>query len=819
MNISYSELKKYIDIDLSAREVGNILTSIGLEVEGIHHHESVPGGLEGVCIGKVLTCEPHLQSDHLHITTVDLGVDSGGVVQIVCGAPNIAAGQTVPVATIGTVLHTQQGDFKIKKSKIRGVESFGMICSAKELGVGEDSSGILILPEDIPAGTPAKEYFDLYSDTIIEIDITPNRSDATSHYGVARELYAYLKTRGVKTALHRPAYQVEYADASPLPVSVEAPQGCLRYCGVVMRGVNVGESPQWLRDALMAIGQKPINSVVDVTNYVLFAIGQPLHAFDLNRVSHEICVRWAKEGETLVTLDGVERKLTPSDLVIADDTVPLCLAGVIGGERSGVGESTTDIFIESAHFHPTTVRKTARRHAVSTDSSFRFERGLDPKATDQALSMAVALIQRICGGEVVSRKYDILHTELADRQVTLSVEKVQKLTGISIPEGKVREILQAMEIQVLSEADGVLELLVPAYRYDVVRDVDVIEEILRIYGYDQVPIPSRLRGNIQSPSKEDRSFELQRLLSEQLVGQGFVEVLNNSLSKEAYYSHEQSKKCVHVLNALSSELSVMRHTLLMGGLENIAHNLHRQQSGLRLFEYGKCYTRVDQDDASVPVKGYDEEHRLGIWMTGDQVGGNWITSAHAASPFELKAVVYHLLSRVGVSTQDPSIVEESVTNHHGLSTGVKVSSHAHGTIVEWGVVESEICRLADIDCPVYYAEISWDTLMILAQTHKTVIREIPKYPSVKRDFALLVDKEITFDSIKEVAMKAEKRLLRKVILFDVYENPSHLPQGKKSYAVSFELRDDDKTLSDKAIQAAMNRIYDALSKELGAVLR
>ncbi len=818
MNISFAWLKKYIDFDMSPEEVGRALTSIGLEVGGIEEYESVKGGLKGLVIGKVLTCREHTNSDHLHVTTVDLGREiSAEPVQIVCGAPNIAAGQTVVVATEGTVLYSGGESFKIKKSKIRGEESRGMICSAAEIGVGESHEGIMVLPAELPAGLPASEYFDVKSDVVIEVDITPNRVDATSHYGVARDLYAYLKCRGIETALHLPEGDVDFTDAEPVKVVVESPEACLRYSGVVVRGVKVAPSPDWLRQALESIGQKSINNIVDATNYVLHEMGQPLHAFDLAKMSGGIRVRLARTGETLTTLDGVERKLTDRDLVICNDQVPQCLAGVMGGQDSGVADSTVDLFIESATFHPTFVRKSARRHVINSDSSFRFERGLDPEATIKALRRATSLIIELAGGEIASRLYDIYPVPQGPYQVELSYQKINSLVGIEIPREKVHEILAALEIRIVGERAGVMSLEVPRYRYDVTRDVDVIEDILRIYGYNEIPLTTKLTGTILPAGPSDVSMKLQQSISEQLVGAGFNEILNNSLSKETYYADESlSAKSVRLINPLSGDLSTMRQTLLFGGLESIVFNLNRKASGLRFFEFGTCYERVDES-VQTPLKGYKETYRLGIWMTGDKTQGNWIEQGRTVSPYEVKAVLYNTLSRLGLS---PAELEyASAEQDPYIGQGEVISLRGGAEVIRWGVVDGKITKGMDIDCPVYFAELDWRTILECLASRKVTITTVPKFPSVKRDFALLLDKSVPFVEVERVAYSTERKLLQSVTLFDVYEDAKHLPEGKKSYAVSFELRDAEKTLSEGTIEKTMSRLYDALHKELGAELR
>lgn len=820
MNISYSWLKKYLDFDMTAHEIGEVLTSIGLEVGGVDEHETIRGGLRGLVIGKVLTCREHTNSDHLHVTTVDLGVEytPDGPIQIVCGAPNISAGQTVVVATVGTTLYSGDESFTIKKGKIRGEESLGMICSADEIGVGSDHSGIMVLPDDIPAGTPAAEYFNVQSDYVIEVDITPNRVDATSHYGVARDLYAYLAAREIPCTLRRPEASEVRGTGEPVQLTVDAPEAVIRYSGVVITGLKVQESPEWLKNALQIIGQKSINNVVDVSNYILQAVGQPLHTFDLRQIKgDEVVVRMARAGETLETLDHTTHELTEHDLVICDHDRPLCLAGVMGGVSSGVTEDTTDIFLEVATFHPTYVRKSARRHGLSTDSSFRFERGLDPNDVPYALQRAVALITEIAGGQVASKVYDYYPKPVGRYEVTLTYHKLNTLIGIEIPREQVRRILVALDIQVQAESADELRLLVPRYRYDVTRDVDVIEDILRIYGYNNIPMPTFFTSSITTKSVTDQSIRLQQKVSEQLVGAGFFEILNNSLSMERYYTRDEEQKAsVRLLNPLSNDLSTLRMTLVHGGLEVIEHNIKRQVRNLRLFEYGNVYRRVCEGEDTA-LKGFRENYRLGVWITGDKLTDNWDRATRQVSIFEMKATVYNLLTRLGVRVTE--LCHETVEDDPYFTKAEVLTLRGGGEICRWGMLSEGTISKHDIEIPVYYAELEWAEIMnrILGRTPK--ITQIPKYPSVRRDFALLIDKSMPFSEIERVAYSAERKLLRSITLFDVYEDPKHLPAGKKSYAVAFELRNDEKTLDDQSIEKTMNRIFDALKRELSAELR
>lgn len=822
MNISYSWLKEYLDIDLPPQKVGEILTSIGLEVGTMEEKESIPGGLKGLYVGHIVSCTDHPNSDHLHITKVDLGnkLTPDGPIQIVCGASNVAEGQNVIVATVGTTLYPNEGEpFTIKKGRLRGEDSFGMICAEDEIGVGSSHEGIIVLDEDKEPGTPASEIYPVTTDSIIEVDITPNRVDATSHFGVARDLYAYLKSRGENVTLRKPEVVHVKGSGEPITVTLEAPEACYRYSGIVIKRLKVGPSPEWLRQALESIGQKSINNVVDISNYILQSIGQPLHTFDFDKIAGgKLIIRLASEGEKLITLDGVERTLTPHDLVICDETKPMCIAGVLGGLDSGVQDTTTSIFLECATFHPTYVRKTARRFALNTDASFRYERGLDPESVPYALDLAVKLITEVAGGEVASHIYDIYPEPQAPYSVTLPLQKVTDLIGIEIPKDKILTILDALSIGVKEGEGEVLHLEVPRYRYDVTRDVDVIEDILRIYGYNEVPFSTKLSSAITTKTDVDRSFGLQRMVSEQLVGAGFTEILNNSLSRAGYYPEEiEKKEAVRLLNPLSQDLSTLRLELVHGGLEAVEHNLKRQSSNLRFFEFGNTYRRVPESDPQ-PLKGFKETYTLGLWVTGDNFRPNWNTDEHKnIRSYLLSAVLTNLLSRLGLSESE--ITRNTVTGTSIFAKGEELSLRGGKAFGRWGVISRELLKLHDIDVPVYYAEIEWDTVIERVLHRSIVIKEVPKFPGVRRDFALLLDKNIDFRRVVEIAKKAEPKLIKEVLLFDVYEDPKHLPEGKKSYAVAFMLRDDEKTLADKVIDKTMTKISSALSNELGATLR
>ena len=819
MKISYKWLLEYLPSTLSPQEIADTLTSIGLETGGVEEIETIRGGLRGLVIGHVLTCEEHPNSDHLHITTVDVGADAP--LQIVCGAPNVAAGQKVVVATVGATLYHGEEEFAIKKSKIRGVESFGMICSEVEIGVGSSNDGTIVLPSDAPVGMPAAEYYHVESDYCIEVDITPNRVDATSHYGVARDLAASLKRNGVPAELKLPEVNLptDIID-SRIEVKVADATACPRYQGLAIRDITVGESPEWLRNRLQAIGLRPINNIVDITNYVLHEFGQPLHAFDLAFIKGDrVHVQTVAEGTPFVTLDGVERKLTAEDLMICDSNGdPMCVAGVFGGLHSGVTEKTKDIFLESANFNPTMVRRTARRLGLNTDSSFRFERGLDPERTDWALRRAASLILEIAGGHLGGMT-DVYPNPLKPHQICLSFEKVNSVIGRTIEPETVRSILDSLEIRISKEEDGVMTLEVPRYRTDVTRDVDVIEEIMRIYGYNQVELTGYIRASLGHETETDRRYKWQTVVSEQLVGAGFNEILNNSLTAGSYYEGLKThprEMAVELMNPLSQELNCMRQTLLFGGLETLSHNLRRKHLSLYLFEWGKCYRfhaakRTDE----TPLSVYAEDDRLGIWICGQRVHNSWAHPEEPTSVFELKAVVEQVLCRVGIETGAYTL---ETADNDLYASAMEVKTRSGKLLGTFGTVSTEQIKRFDIEQPVYFAELLWDALMSESARYKLEARDLPRFPEVKRDLALLLDKAVSFAEIESLARGCEKKLLRRVELFDVYEG-KNLPSGKKSYAVSFFLRNDEKTLNDKQIEAIMAKIRTTLEQKLGAQLR
>lgn len=822
MNISYTWLKRYLDFDLTPDELSAALTSLGLETGGIEKVESIKGSLKGLVVGKVLTCEAHPDSDHLHVTTVDLTGNPDEAVQIVCGAPNVAAGQSVIVATLGTVLYDGDKEFTIKKSKIRGVESFGMICAEDEIGVGNSHDGIIVLEGDPKPGTPAAELYNVTEDYVLEVDLTPNRIDAASHYGVARDLACWLKQNGYKCSLKKPAvdaFAIDKQDGG-IEVCVEDTTACPRYSGVTIRNVQVKESPEWMKNLLHAIGQRPINNIVDITNFILFSMGQPLHCFDLAKVKGgKIVVKTAAEGAKFTTLDGVERTMTAADLMICNAEEPMCIAGVFGGLESGVTESTTDIFLESAYFNPTSVRKTARRQGLNTDSSFRFERGVDPNGTTYALKLAALLVKECAGGEICGEIFDNYPSPVAPFPVYLAFDYVNRLIGKEIPKDVVKSILDSLEIATEAEDEQGLKLLVPTYRVDVQRPCDVVEDLLRVYGYNNVELTEEVHSSLSYKGATDVKNDMQNLISEQLTACGFNEMMNNSLSAIGYYSDcttYPAENCVQLINPLSNDLCVMRQTLLFGALESLAHNINRKNGNLRMYEFGNCY-RFDasakrEDKILAP---FSESTKLGVAMSGNKVEGSWLDKTAALTPFDLKAVVMNIFSRLGISENEITI---ATTSNDVMSNALTFANRGGKVIGYMGIVAKSMLKKFDIDQPVYFAELDWDVLMKMIAKKKVTFADLPKSQPVKRDLALLLDNNITFADVKRVISAAERRLLRKVALFDVYEG-KNLEAGKKSYAVSMILQDPEKTLQDKEIDKTMQKIITALQKELGAQLR
>ena len=820
MNISYNWLKDYLDFDLQPDEVAAALTSIGLETGGVEEVQTIKGGLEGLVIGEVLTCEEHPNSDHLHITTVNVG--GAEPLQIVCGAPNVAAGQKVVVAVNGTKLYDGDECFTIKRSKIRGVESNGMICAEDEIGIGTDHAGIIVLPADAVVGTPAKEYYNVKSDYVLEVDITPNRVDATSHFGVARDLAAYLKQNGKPANLKRPSVDAFKIDdeVPAIEVVVENKEACLRYSGITIKNVSVKESPEWLQNRLKVIGLRPINNVVDITNYILHGVGQPLHSFDADKIKgNKVVVRSATEGAKFVTLDGVERTLTDRDLMICNVEEPMCIAGVFGGLDSGVTEQTKNVFLESATFHPTWIRKTARRFGLNTDASFRYERGLDPNQTVEVMKRAALLIQEVAGGTITGAIQDIYPVPVAPYRVELTYDKVNTLIGKVIPVETVKSILESLEMKIVSETAEGLVIDVPVYRIDVQRDVDVIEDILRIYGYNNVEFSDNVKSNLSYQTPTDRSYKLQNLISEQLCGCGFNEILNNSLTRSAYYDNLSTypvSHCVMLMNPLSADLNCMRQTLLFGGLESVEHNAKRKNGNIRFFEFGNCYDyNIDHKKEGETLAEFSEDYRLGLWVSGSRVDNNWAHPNEKSSVYELKAYVENILVRLGVNLQ--KVIFGNLANDI-YSAGLSITTSSGRQLGTMGIVSPKICKELDIETDVYYAELSWTLLMKEIKKSKVTFSEISKFPAVKRDLALLLEKNVQFAEIEKIATESERKLLKDVALFDVYEG-KNLPAGKKSYAVSFYLQDEGKTLNDKQIDAIMKKIQTNLEQKLGAQLR
>lgn len=820
MNISYNWLKEYLPFDLSPQETADVLTSIGLETGSVDEIQSIKGGLEGLVIGEVLTCVDHPNSDHLHLTTVNIG-DGNEPLKIVCGAPNVAAGQKVVVATVGTRLYAGEEVFTIKRSKIRGEESFGMICAEDEIGIGNSHEGIIVLPQDAVVGMPAKDYYQVKSDYVLEVDITPNRVDAASHYGVARDLAAWHQQAGKPLKLTKPSVEQFATDRKEggIDVIVENREACPRYSGLTIRGVTVKESPDWLKNKLLLIGLRPINNIVDITNFILHETGHPMHAFDAAHIrGNEVVVRTMPEGTKFVTLDEQERTLNASDLMICNAEEGMCIAGVFGGLDSGVTEKTTDLFLESAYFHPTWVRKTARRHGLNTDSSFRFERGADPNNTVYVLKRAALLIKELAGGQIEGEIRDIYPVAVEKAVVTLSYDKTKRLIGKDISKETIRQILQSLEIEITGETENELTLRIPTYRVDVTRDVDVIEDILRIYGYNNVEISDSLKANLSYQTPTDRKHKLQTLISEQLSANGFSEIMNNSLTKKAYYEELTSypaDHCVTLVNPLSNDLSVMRQTLLFGGLESIAYNRNRKQGDLRFYEFGNCYFfDANKRNENHILAGYTEETHIGLWICGKRIHKNWAAAEEQSSVFELKAHLENILNRMGISKN--RIVYEPVQNEL-FSTGMILRTHKR-TIGSFGIVSQKITNQFEIGTEVYFAELNWDMLMKETEKQSVSFSEISRFPAVSRDLALLIDKDTTFAQIEQIALKSEKKLLKQISLFDVYEG-SNLPEGKKSYAVNFMLQDEEKTLNDKQIDAVMQKIRQNLERELGVQLR
>lgn len=821
MNVSYKWLKEYIDFDLTPQQVSDALTSLGLEVDALEEVETIKGGLKGLVVGKVLTCEPHPNSDHMHTTTVDLG-NGQAPVQIVCGAPNVAAGQKVIVATIGTKLYDGDQEFVIKKSKLRGVESYGMICAEDEIGVGTDHNGIIVLPDDAQVGMPAAQYYGVESDWLIEVDLTPNRIDGASHYGVARDLSAWMKRHGMATRLHRPsveAFKIDRRDGG-IPVEVENAEACPRYCGLTVRNVKVGESPKWLKDYLSAVGQRPINNIVDITNYILLGTGQPMHCFDLSKVKGDkIVVKTVKEGTKFVTLDGVERTLTDRDLMICNAEEPMCIGGVFGGLDSGVTEATTDIFLESAYFHPTWIRKSARRFGLNTDASFRFERGIDPNDTIYNLKLAALLVKQLAGGETCGEIVDVKAHDFPPFPVELRYDYVTGLIGKNIGHDTIKSIVESLEMKVVAEDAERLSLEVPTYRVDVRRPCDVVEDILRVYGYNNVEFTDEIHGCLSNKDDADLRNDLRELISNQLTSEGYNEIMNNSLTAASYYEGLESypvEHCVRVINALSSDLNVMRQTLLFGGLESLARNINRKNANLRMYEFGDVYSYdATADNSQVALAPYSEHTALGMWLTGNNHDDSWADKVRPLSVYDLKAAVAGVMRRLGIARHE--LVVETMSNDL-LDPALVYKNRGGKLLGVLGVVDETVASKFDVDQPVYFAQFNWNLLCKLSSKKEVKYTDLPKTLPLRRDLALLVDKSVTYAQIEHVVEQSERKLLKSMTLFDVYEG-KNLEPGKKSYAISMVLQDDQKTLNDHQIEAVMKKIVANLEKQLGAQLR
>lgn len=839
MNVSYKWLKEYVDFDMCPDDVAKALTSVGLEVGAVEEVQSIRGGLKGLVVAEVLTCQPHPDSDHMHVCTVNIGQDEP--VQIVCGAPNCRQGLKVIAATLGTVLYDGDKEFTIKKSKLRGVESFGMLCAEDEIGVGTSHDGIIELPQDTRVGMPAAEYFGLESDYVIEVDITPNHSDACSHWGVARDFYAYLRQNGYTTTLHRPSVEDFKVDSNTLPVDIEVEQheACPRYVALTLKNCEVKESPKWLQDKLTTIGLRPINNIVDITNYIMMAYGQPLHCFDVDMIKgRKVIVKAMPEGTPFVTLDGVEHKLSERDLAICNAEEPMCIAGVFGGKGSGTYETTKNVLFESAYFHPTWIRKSARRHGLQTDASFRFERGIDPEGQIYAVKMAALMAKELAGGEIAMDIVDIKNDTLPKNAIVdLEYKYLWDLAGKQIPAETIKSICTDLGMNILSEDAENVKLEVPAFRVDVTRPCDIVEEVLRIYGYNNIEIPTQLKSSLTTKGDLDKSYKQQNLIAEQLVGCGFNEILNNSLTKTSYYETNDdgdnaaktypAANLVRLINPLSQDLGVMRQTLLYGGLECISHNINRQMADLRFFEFGNCYyfaperhqdltgLKSDAETSKQVLAPYSEDYHLGLWLTGKHINGSWAHADQETDIYQLKAYVENIFARLGVP-QGALVYAEETSDIYAKS--VKITNRGGKIIAQYGIVSKKQTTRFDITQPVYYADINWNNLLKTIKGKTVSYYDIPKFPAVSRDLALLIDKNIEFQQIADIARQAEKKLLKSIKLFDVYEG-KNLEEGKKSYAVNFLLQDESKTLNDKAIEAIMTKIEKALTDKLGAKVR
>lgn len=819
MKISYNWLKRYIDIDMDVVKLGELLTNSGLEVEGIERFESVKGGLDGIFIGEVISCEKHPNADKLSVTTINVGGDA--LLPIVCGAPNVAKGQKVAVATVGTTLYSGDESFEIKKAKIRGEVSEGMICAEDEIGIGISHDGIMVLDEKAIPGTPAKAYFEITEDHVFEIGLTPNRTDGTGHIGTARDIMAVLNCLKEEAVNHLLIPDVDAFSApakkAEIPVIIEDPAACPRFSGVSISGVKVQESPAWMQDLLNAVGIRPINNIVDITNFVLMETGQPLHAYDAKAIKgNKVVVRKARKDEKFITLDEIERKLLPGDLMICNETEGMCIAGVFGGEKSGVTENTSNIFLESAHFDPATIRKTAKLHGLSTDASFRFERGADINITLYALKRAAMLIEELAGGKVSSAVEDIYPEPVNGWDVEVSYKNINRLIGQDIPEPLVDRILTDLDIEIIEKAGDKLKLKVPTYRYDVRREADIVEEVLRIYGYNNVAFPDGIRSSLSHTPKPDPD-QLQNTMADMLSTLGFSEIMNNSLSKASYAENIPGFDPAHSVileNPLSQDLSAMRQTLLFGGLENTAFNQNRRITDIRFFEFGNIYSKNPAIQSELLLAKYHEEKRLALFLSGRKHIESWNTGSEPGEFYLLKSVVENILRKLGREANS-MIIKPANTDIFGEGISYFIGEKE---VVSFGLIKKDICKAFDIKQNVLYADFSWAMMMKIARKSTVVSTAVAKYPEVRRDLALLIDKEINFGQIREIAFKTEKKLLRSVGLFDIYEGEK-IGNDKKSYAVSFIFRDDEKTLTDKLIDKTMNRLIAAYEKEIEASIR
>ena len=815
MKISYNWLKEYLECDLSPAAISEALTSIGLEVDGLEQVEEIPGGLAGVIVAEVVECVEHPDSDHLHITKLNTG--EGDLLQVVCGAPNVAAGQKVLLATVGTVLGE---DFKIKKSKIRGVESFGMICAEDELGIGESHDGIMVLDPAAVPGTPAKDYLQLATDAIIEIGLTANRVDAASHIGVARDLYAYLKHNAIPCNLNIPdvtAFAEGEGEGEAIPLEVSAAEGAPRYTGTTIKGVKVAASPEWLQKKLLSIGLRPINNIVDITNFVLHESGQPLHAFDAAKIEGgKVVVRWAEEGEKFTTLDGVERTLTAADLMIANAQKSMCLAGVFGGEESGVTEDTVDVFLESAYFNPVSIRKSSKRHGLKTDASFRYERGADPLAVDFAARRAALLIQELAGGQIVGKVQEFYPEKIEKKQVELDYNRIENFIGKKIGHEVIESLLEALAYEFVEKHDGGATVAVPSYMIDVYRECDIVEEILRVYGYNNIELPQAMRMSVNAPQKPEPE-QVRKSIADFLAANGFVETMNNSLTKSDYYSKLKTfpeEKCVRIMNPLSSDLNVMRQTLLLNGLEVIAYNINRQINNIKTFEYGSVYSFNPETDGKT-LDSYEEHTCYALFMSG-QPEKSWRTDPGKGSYFQLKGYLELLLKRFGC---DIYSLETEAAPADLFSEGLSYNlPGSHQPLAVMGTVAPARLKQFGIKQPVFAAEISWPALFELVKRNKIKYKELPKFPEVRRDLALLLDESVAYADLRKSAFRVGKKLLKQVGLFDVYRGDK-IAEGKKQYAMSFVLQDLDKTLTDNDVEKVMSKLLSTFQNEFGATLR